>query len=474
MSSIEKVELEEKSIKDDQPFVKSDEEKRFVRKLYLSVLPMVWCIIFIQFVDKAILSVASGSGLLEETKMTPEQYNWVASIVYLGYLVYQIPNNILIQILPHAKYLGVLMVLWGIVVTLTSLCNNFQQMMVVRFLLGLFESGCLPIVYIVLNTLFRRSEHSIVYGFTIISTGTGTVIGTVIGVGIIKTFGDTAWRKGYLIFGIVTIILGVIVFFLFIDTPTSRLLRLSEKEKEIVKERTADNMVVKTKEIKKYQIWEALKELRFWCLFFSILLINLQASGLIAYSVLLLQSLGFNTIESVILQIPSGGLAALYTLIAIIFVKKTNQSILTGIGFTFLSIIGCIVLITSQSTAGKLVGYYLSWAQAAPQATFITIVGNNVLGYTKKVTYNGANIIAYVLGSFIGPFFLSNYQFGIVGYIIANSVVILLLLVLRFDMARSNRRRKQNTANGVESKDDKFDVHLDLTDRENEKFIYIL
>lgn len=47
-----------------------------------------------------------------------------------------VPNNILIQILPHSKYLGVLMILWGIVVTLTSLCNNFQQMMAVRFLLG--------------------------------------------------------------------------------------------------------------------------------------------------------------------------------------------------------------------------------------------------------------------------------------------------------------------------------------------------
>lgn len=83
------------------------------------------------------------------------------------------------------------------------------------------------------------------------------------------------------------------MFFLLIDQPTSKLLRLKEKEKEIVKERTADNMVVKTKEIKKYQIWEALKEPRFWCICFATLLINLQTSGLIAYSVLLLQSLGF-------------------------------------------------------------------------------------------------------------------------------------------------------------------------------------
>lgn len=48
MASVEKVELEEKSVKEDQPFVKSDDEKKFVRKLYICVLPLIWCIIFIQ------------------------------------------------------------------------------------------------------------------------------------------------------------------------------------------------------------------------------------------------------------------------------------------------------------------------------------------------------------------------------------------------------------------------------------------
>lgn len=67
---------------------------------------------------------------------------------------------------------------------------------------------------------------------------------------------------------------------------------------------------------------------------------------------------------------------------------------------------------------------------------------------------------------------MENYQFGIVGYIIANTVVILLLLYIRFDMARANKRRKYNI--GGESNDEKLDVNLDLTDRENYKFIYIL
>jgi sugar phosphate permease len=97
-----------------------------------------------------------------------------------------------------------------------------------------------------------------------------------------------------LIFGVITVFLGIIVFFLLIDKPTSKLLRLNEQEKKIMDQRVTDNMVVKSKKIKRAQIWEALKEPRLYCLCLCILFLNLQNGGLISFSVLLVQSLGFD------------------------------------------------------------------------------------------------------------------------------------------------------------------------------------
>jgi ACS family allantoate permease-like MFS transporter len=97
-----------------------------------------------------------------------------------------------------------------------------------------------------------------------------------------------------LIFGICTTVLGVIVFFLLIDTPTSKLLRLTEKEHIIVKERTEDNKVIKSKTIKKEQIWEAFKETRFWCLNLAVLFNAMENGGMLSYAVILVQGLGFN------------------------------------------------------------------------------------------------------------------------------------------------------------------------------------
>jgi hypothetical protein len=71
------------------PFRYSSEEKHLVKKMTWILLPLVWCVILIQFVDKSILSVAAATGLFEDTHINKAQYSWSSSIVYLGVLVYQ-------------------------------------------------------------------------------------------------------------------------------------------------------------------------------------------------------------------------------------------------------------------------------------------------------------------------------------------------------------------------------------------------
>lgn len=90
-----------------------------------------------------------------------------------------------------------MLVLWGIVVACTALCQNFAQLMGLRFLLGLFEGCSYPCVYILLNTLYRRSEQSFCWGFVGIGTGMGTVLGVVIAYGVNYldyAAGLRAWR----------------------------------------------------------------------------------------------------------------------------------------------------------------------------------------------------------------------------------------------------------------------------------------
>ncbi|CEG73330.1 hypothetical protein RMATCC62417_08735 [Rhizopus microsporus] len=460
---------------DNQRFVNTPEEKAFVRKLNWKVLPLIFFIIMIQFCDKSALSVAAVLGIFDDTHITEDQFSWVGSIFYLGYLICQPLNNYFIQRLPIARYFGSVLVLWGIVMTMTSFCHDFSQLAACRFLLGFFEGVSYPCVYILLNTLYRRSEQSFCWGFIGIGTGMGTVIGVVIAYGIAHMEGVAgmhAWRWGYIVFGIATVVIGVITFFFLIDDTHHRLLHLSEIELEIVEERTRDNCVVRNTTIKKEQMWEALREPRLYLLFFANMLICLENGGLVTYSTLLVEGLGFSKFTSVILQIPNGVAAAVFAMGAVVIAKWRQQNIITAIAMSLTSMIGCILIIVIPGTA-KLVGFYLTWAMTGVMALLQTIVSNNVSGYTKRVFYNGVSMVGMTIGNFAGPLAMMGNQGpqktgALIGYAVANIVLIFCLAIIYMLMKRENEDRIRCPAEA------KVDVYLDLTDRQDRNILYKL
>jgi hypothetical protein len=97
-----------------------------------------------------------------------------------------------------------------------------------------------------------------------------------------------------IILGGVTIAMGVVSFFFLIDSPKSSALKLNAEQEILVEERTKDNATVRTTDIKKDQILEALKEVRFWCFGLACLLINLQNGAMTIYNGQITASFGFN------------------------------------------------------------------------------------------------------------------------------------------------------------------------------------
>lgn len=129
--------------------------------------------------------------------MTLSQYSWLSALFYLGYLVFQLPNNYFLQKFPIGKYLGVLLFCWGIVTIGTAFCKNFVQLSILRVFLGLFEAGTYPALLIIFNTMYRRSEQSACFGFLYVCNGLASVIGSASGVSIAKIgtkAGIKAWQ----------------------------------------------------------------------------------------------------------------------------------------------------------------------------------------------------------------------------------------------------------------------------------------
>lgn len=280
-------------------------------------------------------------------------------------------------------------------------------------------------------------------------------------------------NRGFIIWGIITVVAGVIVFFFLIDSPDSWFLNLTEEEKLIVEARTRDNAVVRKQKIVVSQYWEALKEPRCWILFFVAIAHNLQNGGMLAYGTVLVQGLGFTAIQSIILQIPAGALSASYVFTSIYVNRKSHQMVYTAVIFYVVSAIGCLLLAVLPHNGLKLLGYYLSYAQTASYAMIISLMGSSVSGYSKKIFYNGVFMLGYTIGNFGGPLMLvkstgPEYVPTLWGWFAGNIFSILCLLTIRIILGRINKKR------APDRELEPTDVYLNLTDKQDKNYVYSL
>ncbi|KAG0163724.1 hypothetical protein DFQ28_011304 [Apophysomyces sp. BC1034] len=388
-------------------------------------------------------------------------------------------NAIAIQRLPLAKYLSVIIVLWGLVLLMTYKSQNFSQLAALRFLLGFLEAGVYPCCIVLLSTLYRRKEQAGRIGVVYICNGVAMTFGSLIGYGIghMQGLGGlAAWQWMMIILGSVTIIFGCFTFFFLVDTPKSRFLHLTKEEEQIVNDRMLDNKVVRTKEVKKSHMWESLKEPRFYSYIMVSLLLSLQNGALSTFTGIITKGFGFDNLTSILLAMPGGVMDCLYIVLAVWINRKYGHTLYTASILLVCAMTGLILLVAIPLERAKLLGLYLSWGYAAAYTLVLVSVANNVAGYTKKIFYSSCMMVFYTVGNFCGALLMlpneyPHYTTGMIVYIVCDGVSIALLLIARYYMAKSNRVRLENPSAVLDNKDLLAD---DLTDRENPDYIYRL
>ena len=68
------------------------------------------------------------------------QWNIVLSVFFVPYILLEVPSNILLKKFKKpSTYLGILIVIWGIVMTCMGVIRHFGDLLATRILLGVFE-----------------------------------------------------------------------------------------------------------------------------------------------------------------------------------------------------------------------------------------------------------------------------------------------------------------------------------------------
>ncbi|CDH50692.1 mfs allantoate [Lichtheimia corymbifera JMRC:FSU:9682] len=468
-----------KTVKERAPVI-SSEEKKLVKKINIAFVPLVCAILFVQFVDKTTLSYAAIYGIYEDTGISQTQFSWLGSLFYLGYLAVQVPNQYLMQRLPISKYLGSILVIWGVCLLCMAFTHRFSDLGALRFLLGFWEGTTYACIFLLISTLYRRREQVTWFGTMFICNATSIALGAIIsyGIGYMDGLaGMKPWKWCMIIWGAITIILGV-TFFLFLpDTPTSRWFRIKPEEEIIIEERSKDNAVVRNKAVKMSHIKEALTEPRFYCYFFMSLLINLQNGAITLFNSQITVSMGFDRLTSVLLNIPNGATVIICLGICMYLSKRLDEVNYIGTLAGLITMVGVILLVSLPLGPAQLIGLYLCGATSPPYVMLQTSISSNVSGYTKKIFYTAANIVGYSIGNFAGSLIMvekyaPRYVPSMIVYAIADLLVALLFVYLRISFARENKRRQALKDEGKIPAPPPNREELDLTDKEDLNFVY--
>ncbi|KAK5173831.1 uncharacterized protein LTR77_002512 [Saxophila tyrrhenica] len=119
-------------------------ERALIRKLDFRLLPAVTVLYLLSFLDRSNVANAKVEGLAEATNMTDDGYLTGLTLFFLGYVLFEIPCNIILKRTTPRFWLPTLTVIWGVVATLLGIVQHQAGFYAARFFLGSVESGLFP------------------------------------------------------------------------------------------------------------------------------------------------------------------------------------------------------------------------------------------------------------------------------------------------------------------------------------------
>ncbi|KAK6823155.1 hypothetical protein RU639_006012 [Aspergillus parasiticus] len=287
-------------------------EKRLVRRIDFNILPLVILVYLMNYMDRNNYASARLQGLETDLGLRGDQYEIGLSVMYISYILAQVPSNLLLNYFGRPSlYLGFFVLSWGLVATLTSQCTNFGGIVACRFMLGLVEAPFMAGVLFYLSKWYKKDElnlrMAIFYSGSLISGAFGNLIAAGILNGLSGRRGLAAWQWLYVIEGSITMFFAIIVLFFLPDFPQTWRL-LTEEEKSVANRRMAlDAADVDVDEGNAMSQLNGLKlavtDIKTWILAFTYMAIT-GAAGFQNFFPTLTATLGYSHIISLLLVAP--------------------------------------------------------------------------------------------------------------------------------------------------------------------------
>lgn len=195
---------------------------KLYRRVALRLMPFILLCYIVNAIDRTNISMAQ-LRLEQDLGFSAEVFGFGLGLFYVGYVLAEVPSNLLLSRIGLRKTLLRIMTLWGAMSCATMFVTTPTQFYVVRFLLGLFEAGFYPGILLYITMWFPSGYRARITALFMMGSPAASAIGSPLSGGIMVGMegvgGLYGWQWMFLLEGLPAVLLGIAAMFALTDRP---------------------------------------------------------------------------------------------------------------------------------------------------------------------------------------------------------------------------------------------------------------
>ena len=258
-------------------------EKSTYGKVAWQLIPFLFLCYIVAFLDRVNVGFAKLQ-MAPDLKFTDAVYGFGAGVFFIGYFIFEVPSNVLLERIGARVWIARIMITWGIissafvfvpsihwgsVATMFNCTDPEFSFYFLRFLLGVAEAGFFPGIILYLTYWFPGARRAKMVALFMTAIAISNVIGSPISGAIMQymdgIYGWRGWQWLFVLEGLPSVVVGVLVFVLLPNGPKTAKW-LTPQERDMVVQRIEEDDASKSELGKKHHFLDAFKDYRVWAL----------------------------------------------------------------------------------------------------------------------------------------------------------------------------------------------------------------
>ncbi|WP_024507712.1 MFS transporter [Bradyrhizobium sp. ARR65] len=212
-----------------------DRHEQVIRRVFWHLVPFLFVLYVVSYLDRINIGFAALS-MNKELGLTPTTFGFANTVFYIGYVLCEVPSNLLLVRYGAHRWIPRIMVSWGLASAATMFAAGPHSLYWIRFLVGVAEAGFLPGILLYMTYWLPPAWRARATAIFMVAQPVTIAFGATLSGFILDMHGIlglSGWRWLFLIEGLPAVLLGVIAWF-YLDPSPAQARWLSAEEKALL------------------------------------------------------------------------------------------------------------------------------------------------------------------------------------------------------------------------------------------------